>query len=107
MYLSTKSISLGKMKVELPKESHPDSDFNVKPEDLFTPKTRKPRTHMSKEFPIATWIDIVEALKIAARVKNPASIQHAAIARELDHELVGDLEPSPTCGGWVKWNNKD
>ena len=60
------------MKPELPKETHPDSEFNVRP---HTPKIRKNPDHLAMEWPISRWIKVYEALQVATYATNPADIE--------------------------------
>ena len=78
------------MKPELPKETHPDSEFNVSP---HTPRVRKNPDHLAMEWPISRWIKVYEALQVATYATNPADIELGETAREIREEILAITPP--------------
>ena len=72
-------------RIELPKESHPDSAFNVRP---YTPKVRKNPDHLAIEWPFSRWIKVYEQLTEASHKTNPADIELRAAAKEIRDEIL-------------------
>ena len=75
-------------RIELPKESHPDSAFNVRP---YTPTVRKRNNYLAMEWTIDKWIKLYEELVVASHRANPADLELRVMAKEIRDEILNHI----------------